>query len=152
MRTQNAASQPNRPNKTNICFRCPERKTMKIYVGNLSYDVAESDLEQAFGEFGQVTSVNILKDRRTGESKGFGFVEMAEVSEGQAAIKEMNGKELMGRELKVDQAKEKPARPGGRGGFGGRGGGERRPGGGGGYGGGGNRGGGNRDGGSRNRY
>ncbi len=125
---------------------------MKIYVGNLSYDVAESDLEQAFGEFGQVTSVNILKDRRTGESKGFGFVEMAEVSEGQAAIKEMNGKELMGRELKVDQAKEKPARPGGRGGFGGRGGGERRPGGGGGYGGGGNRGGGNRDGGSRNRY
>ncbi|MCD6175288.1 MAG: RNA-binding protein [Planctomycetes bacterium] len=125
---------------------------MKIYVGNLSYDVAESDLEQAFGEFGQVTSVNILKDRRTGESKGFGFVEMAEVSEGQTAIKEMNGKELMGRELKVDQAKEKPARPGGRGGFGGRGGGERRPGGGGGYGGGGNRGGGNRDGGSRNRY
>ncbi len=125
---------------------------MKIYVGNLSYDVAENDLEQAFGEFGQVTSVNILKDRRTGESKGFGFVEMAEVSEGQAAIKEMNGKELMGRELKVDQAKEKPARPGGRGGFGGRGGGERRPGGGGGYGGGGNRGGGNRDGGSRNRY
>lgn len=119
---------------------------MKIYVGNLSYDVAENDLEQAFGEFGQVTSVNILKDRRTGESKGFGFVEMAEVSEGQAAIKEMNGKELMGRELKVDQAKEKPARPGGRGGFGGRGGGERRPGGGG------NRGGGNRDGGSRNRY
>ena len=126
---------------------------MKIYVGNLSYDVAESDLEQAFGEFGQVTSVNILKDRRTGESKGFGFVEMAEVSEGQTAIKEMNGKELMGRELKVDQAKEKPARPGGRGGFGGRGGGERRPGGGGGYGGGGgNRGGGNRDSGSRNRY
>ena len=126
---------------------------MKIYVGNLSYDVAESDLEQAFGEFGQVTSVNILKDRQTGESKGFGFVEMAEVSEGQTAIKEMNGKELMGRELKVDQAKEKPARPGGRGGFGGRGGGGRRPSGGGGYGGGGgNRGGGNRDGGSRNRY
>ena len=89
---------------------------MKIYVGNLSYDVAESDLEQAFGAFGQVTSVNILKDRQTGESKGFGFVEMAQVSEGQAAIKEMNGKELMGRELKVDQAKERPAQ--GRGGFG----------------------------------
>ncbi len=128
---------------------------MKIYVGNLSYDVAESDLEQAFGEFGQVTSVNLLKDRQTGESKGFGFVEMAEVSEGQTAIKEMNGKELMGRELKVDQAKEKPARPGGKGGFGGSrgGGGGRRPSGGGGYGGGGgNRGGGNRNGGSRNRY
>jgi len=125
---------------------------MKIYVGNLSYDVAESDLEQAFGEFGQVTSVNLLKDRQTGESKGFGFVEMAEVSEGQTAIKEMNGKELMGRELKVDQAKEKPARPGGRGGSGGPrsgGGGGRRPGG---FGGG-NRGGGGRDSGNRgNRY
>ena len=97
---------------------------MKIYVGNLSYDVVESDLEQAFGEFGAVTSVNILKDKQTGQPKGFGFIEMAEVSEGQAAIKEMNGKEFMGRELKVDQAKEKPARPaGGRGGYGGRSGG-----------------------------
>jgi len=132
---------------------------MKIYVGNLSYDVAESDLEQAFGEFGAVSSVSLIKDKQTGESKGFGFVEMPEVSEGQAAVKEMNGKEFMGRELKVDQAKDKPARPGGgRGGFGGpRGGGGRRPSGGGGYGGGGgnrsgNRSGGNRDGGSRNRY
>jgi cold-inducible RNA-binding protein len=99
---------------------------MKIYVGNLSYDVVEADLEQAFGEFGAVTSVNILKDKQTGQPKGFGFIEMAEVSEGQAAIKEMNGKEFMGRELKVDQAKEKPARPaggGGRGGYGGRSGG-----------------------------
>ncbi|MHC4288634.1 MAG: RNA recognition motif domain-containing protein [Planctomycetota bacterium] len=124
---------------------------MKIYVGNLSYDVAESDLEQAFGEFGKVSSVSLIKDKQTGESKGFGFVEMPEVSEGQAAVKEMNGKEFMGRELKVDQAKERPARPGGgRGGFGGGsrgGGGGRRFGGGGG----GNRSG-NRDGGSRNRY
>ena len=142
---------------------------MKIYVGNLSYDVAEDDLRQAFSEFGEVKSVNLLTDKQTGESKGFGFVEMAEVSEGQAAIKEMNGKEFMGRELKVDQAKDKPARPGGRGGFGGprggSGGGGRRFGGGGGGGGGyggGNRGGsrggsggGGRDGGSRgggNRY
>ena len=132
---------------------------MKIYVGNLSYDVAESDLEQAFGEFGAVSSVSLIKDKQTGESKGFGFVEMPEVSEGQAAVKEMNGKEFMGRELKVDQAKDKPTRSGGgRGGFGGpRGGGGRRPSGGGGYGGGGgnrsgNRSGGNRDGGSRNRY
>jgi len=138
---------------------------MKIYVGNLSYDVAEDDLRQAFSEFGEVKSVNLLTDKQTGQSKGFGFVEMAEVSEGQAAIKEMNGKEFMGRELKVDQAKDKPARPGGRGGFGGpRGGGGgsgRRfggGGGGGGYGGGGggNRGGsrgGGREGGSRgNRY
>ena len=122
---------------------------MKIYVGNLSYEVSESDLEQAFGEFGQVTSVNIIKDKQTGESKGFGFVEMSEVSAGQTAIKEMNGKELKGRELKVDQAKERPARrSGGRGGFGSRGGGGggRRFGGRGGGGGGGNRGGG------RNRY
>ena len=130
---------------------------MKIYVGNLSYDVAESDLEQAFGEFGKVSSVSLIKDKQTGESKGFGFVEMPEVSEGQAAVKEMNGKEFMGRELKVDQAKERPARPsGGRGGFGGRGGGGggRRFGGSGGGNRSGNRsgGGGNRDGGSRNRY
>lgn len=143
---------------------------MKIYVGNLSYDVAEDDLRQAFSEFGEVKSVNLLTDKQTGQSKGFGFVEMAEVSEGQTAIKEMNGKEFMGRELKVDQAKDKPAtRPGGRGGFGGPrggsgGGGGRRfggGGGGGGYGGGGgsrggSRGGGReggRDGGSRgNRY
>ena len=127
---------------------------MKIYVGNLSYDVAESDLEQAFGEFGAVSSVSLIKDKQTGESKGFGFVEMPEVSEGQAAVKEMNGKEFMGRELKVDQAKDKPARPGGgRGGFGGpRGGGGRRPSGGGGYGGGGGNRSGNRNGGGRNRY
>jgi len=127
---------------------------MKIYVGNLSYDVAESDLEQAFGEFGQVTSVNIIKDKQTGESKGFGFVEMSEVSAGQTAIKEMNGKELKGRELKVDQAKERPARhSGSRGGFGSRGGGGggRRFGGRGGSGGSGGGGGGNR-GGNRNRY
>lgn len=124
---------------------------MKIYVGNLSYDVAESDIEQAFSEFGKVSSVSLIKDKQTGESKGFGFVEMPEVSEGQAAVKEMNGKELMGRELKVDQAKEKPARSGGRGGFGGpRGsGGGRRFGGSGG----GNRGGNRRDSGNRgSRY
>ena len=131
---------------------------MKIYVGNLSFDVVESDLEKAFSELGKVTSVTILKDRETGQSKGFGFVEMSEVSEGQAAIKEMNDKEFMGRKLKVDQAKDRPARPGGgRGGFGAGGGGKR-------YGsrggsGGGNRGdgrggseGGNRGGGSRKSY
>jgi len=126
---------------------------MKIYVGNLSYDVVEADLEQAFGAFGAVTSVNILKDKQTGQPKGFGFIEMAEVSEGQAAIKEMNGKEFMGRELKVDQAKEKPARPagggGGRGGYGGRSGGGGGGGRSGGSGGGNSRGGG---GGGGNRY
>lgn len=125
---------------------------MKIYVGNLSYDVAEDDLRQAFSEFGEVKSVNLLTDKQTGQSKGFGFVEMAEVSEGQAAIKEMNGKEFMGRELKVDQAKDKPARSGG---FGGPRGGGRRFGGGGGGGYGGGGGGGNRGGnrgGGRSRY
>jgi len=128
---------------------------MKIYVGNLSSDTIESDLEAAFGEFGQVTSVNIIKDKETSQSKGFGFVEMAEVSEGQAAIKEMNGKELKGQELKVDQAKERPARRGGGGGFGSRGGGGgggRRFGGSGGGRGGSGGGGGNRDGGGRGRY
>lgn len=126
---------------------------MKIYVGNLSYEVTDSDLEQAFGQFGQVTSVSILKDKQTGQSKGFGFVEMAEISEGQTAIKELHGQEFMGRELKVDQAKGKPARAGGRGGFGPRGGGRRfgGSGGSGGNRGGGNRGGGHR-GGGRNRY
>lgn len=118
---------------------------MKIYVGNLSYDVAESDLEQAFGQFGKVTSVNVLKDKQTGESKGFGFIEMAEVSEGQTAIKEMDGKEFMGRELKVDQAKAKPVRPG-RGSFGPRGGGGGRR-----FGGSSNRSG-NRNSGGGNRY
>jgi cold-inducible RNA-binding protein len=134
-----------------LVFKFSERKTMKIYVGNLSYDVVESDLEQAFGEFGAVTSVNILKDKQTGQPKGFGFIEMAEVSEGQAAIKEMNGKEFMGRELKVDQAKEKPARPaGGRGGYGGGRGGGGGGGGRGGFGGGrGGGGGGGRGGSSR---
>ena len=107
---------------------------MKIYVGNLSFDVTESDVQQAFSEFGQVSSVSILTDKQTGQSKGFGFVEMPQVSEGQAAIKALDGQEFMGRQLKVDQAKERPARTGGgggsRGGFGGpRGGGGGRSGG-----------------------
>jgi RNA recognition motif-containing protein len=133
-----------------ISLELPERKRMKIYVGNLSYDVTSSDVEQAFSQFGKVASVNILTDKHTGQSKGFGFVEMPEVSEGQTAVKELNGTEFMGREIKVDQAKERPARPGGRGGYGGPrggGGGGRRFGGGGG-----NRGGNRHGGGGRNRY
>ena len=126
---------------------------MKIYVGNFSYDVVESDLEKAFSEFGKVTSVSIIKDKQSGESKGFGFVEMAEVSEGQAAVKEMSDKEFMGRKLKVDQAKEKPARQqGSRGGGGHRSGGRRFESRGAGRSGGGDRDGNRKDSGNRGRY
>ena len=101
---------------------------MRIYVGNLSYDAVEGDLKKAFGEFGKVESVTILKDKQTGVSKGVAFVEMPEVREGQAAIKGMAGRDFMGRGLVVDQAKEKPPKRsggGGRGGYGGRSGGGR---------------------------
>jgi RNA recognition motif-containing protein len=113
---------------------------MKIYVGNLSYEVTEDDLRQAFAAFGPVESVAIIKDRSTGQSKGFGFVEMPSKEEGQAAITGMNGKELKGRTLNVNEAlprTEKPGGGGGRGGYGGGGGGRAGGGGGGGYGGGG---------------
>ena len=84
---------------------------MNIYVGNLSFDVVESDLLQLFEEFGQVTSANIIKDKFKGRSKGFGFVEMPVDSEAQAAIDALNGKELMNRPLTVNQAREKVDRP-----------------------------------------
>ena len=98
---------------------------MKIYVGNLSYEVTEDDLRQAFAAFGPVESVAIIKDRSTGQSKGFGFVEMPSKEEGQAAITGMNGKEIKGRTLNVNEAlprTEKPGGGGGRGGYGGGGG------------------------------
>jgi cold-inducible RNA-binding protein len=79
---------------------------MKIYVGNLSYDVTEEELRQLFMPLGQVASVSIIKDRSSGQSKGFGFVEMPSVSEGQAAISALNGKALKDRTLTVN-----PARP-----------------------------------------
>ncbi len=78
---------------------------MNIYVGNLSYEVTEEDLRQAFGAFGQVESVNIIKDKYSGESKGFGFVEMPDKAEAQSAIEDLNGKELKGRDLKVSEAR-----------------------------------------------
>ncbi|MFC1938981.1 RNA recognition motif domain-containing protein [Chloroflexota bacterium] len=78
---------------------------MKIYVGNLAYDVAGDDLEREFAAFGEVTSVNIVTDRYTGRSRGFGFVEMAKVSEGQDAIKGLNGKMLKERTLTVSEAR-----------------------------------------------
>ena len=117
---------------------------MNIYVGNLSNQTTEDDLRQAFEAFGQVESVNIIKDRFSGESRGFGFVEIPSKQEAQKAIEEMNGKDLMGRAVNVNEARPKTDRGGGRGG-GGRGGGSRGGGrrggggrgGGGGYGGGG---------------
>jgi len=99
---------------------------MNIYVGNLSGEATEDDLRQAFAAFGQVESVNLIKDRFTGESRGFGFVEMPSKDEAQKAIDEMNGTDLKGRTLNVNEARPKTDRGGGRGGYGGgRGGGGR---------------------------
>ena len=108
---------------------------MNIYVGNLSREVTEDELRKAFEAFGQVTTINIIKDRFSGESRGFGFVEMATKSEAQAAINGLNGTPLKERTLSVSEAR--PRTEGGRGGGygGGRGGGY--GGRGGGYGGGG---------------
>jgi len=78
---------------------------MNIYVGNLSYDVNEDELRQEFEAFGEVASVNILTDKYTGRPRGFGFVEMPTVAEGQAAIKGLNGKTLKDRTLKVGAAR-----------------------------------------------
>ena len=108
----------------------------KLYVGNLPYSVRDGDLEQAFGQFGSVTSAKVMMERDTGRSKGFGFVEMGSDEEAQSAINGMNGQPLGGRSVVVNEARpmeERPPRSGG-GGFGGGG---RREGGGGGYGGGG---------------
>lgn len=78
---------------------------MNIYTGNLSYEVTEKDLEEAFGAFGVVESVNIIRDNYSGRSKGFGFVEMPVKAEAQAAIDGMNGKELKGRAINVNEAR-----------------------------------------------
>ncbi|WAC06952.1 MAG: RNA-binding protein [Thermodesulfobacteriota bacterium] len=107
---------------------------MKIYVGNLSYEVTEDDLKLAFKDFGQIETVTLIKDKYSGQSKGFGFVEFASKAEGQAAIDGLNGKELKGRTLNVNEARPRPE--GGSGGYGGRKGGGGGGGGRGGYGGG----------------
>jgi RNA recognition motif-containing protein len=131
----------------------------KLYVGNLSYSVDSSELEQLFGQHGQVVSAQIINDRDTGRSKGFGFVEMANDDEAQAAIAALNGQQHGGRALTVNEARPREDRGGGgggggRGGFGGGGGGRGGFGGGGGgrggFGGGG--GGGRGDRGGRDRY
>jgi RNA recognition motif-containing protein len=105
----------------------------KLYVGNLAYSVRDDSLQQAFSEFGTVTSAKVMMDRDTGRSKGFGFVEMGSDAEAQAAINGMNGQALEGRAIVVNEARPREDRPGGFGG----GGGGRSGGGGGGYGGGG---------------
>ena len=111
----------------------------KLYVGNLAYAVRDEDLNQAFGQFGTVTSAKVMMDRDTGRSKGFGFVEMGSDAEAQSAIEGMNGQSLSGRAIVVNEARPREDRPGGfRGPYGGGGGGT----GGGGYGGGGRSGGG----------
>jgi len=81
---------------------------MNIYVGNLSYKVNEDDLKQIFEEYGQVTSVNLISDKYTGQSKGFGFVVMDNKEEAEKAIQEINGREVDNREMKVNEARPKP--------------------------------------------
>ncbi len=103
---------------------------MNIYVGNLSFDTTEEQLRQAFEGFGEVTSVNIITDKYSGESRGFGFVEMSSKDAATAAISGLNGQELNGRTLNVNEARPRAERGsggggGGRGGRGGRGGGGR---------------------------
>ena len=108
---------------------------MNIYVGNLSHQATEDDLRKAFEAFGQVESANIIKDKFSGESRGFGFVQMPSKQQAQEAIEQMNGTDLMGRAVNVNEARPRPAgrqsgrgggKPGGRGrrssGFGGGGG------------------------------
>jgi RNA recognition motif-containing protein len=83
---------------------------MNIYVGNLSYGMSEDELREAFSAYGDVSSVKILSDRETGRSRGFGFVEMPNQSEGEAAVAQLNGKELGGRTLRVNEARPRERR------------------------------------------
>ena len=105
---------------------------MRLYVGNLSYSVTSQSLEALFAEYGQVKSAQVIQDRDTGRSKGFGFVEMVDGNQARAAIEGLNLKEIDGRALTVNEARPREERGGGGGGYGGG----RGGGGGGGYGGG----------------
>jgi RNA recognition motif-containing protein len=108
---------------------------MNIYVGNLPRETTEDDLRQAFEAFGQVESASVIKDKFTGESRGFGFVEMPSKAEAETAIADMNGKDFMGRTINVNEARPRTERRGGRsgggrerqGGYGGGGRQQRRP-------------------------
>jgi RNA recognition motif-containing protein len=86
---------------------------MKLYVGGFTYNTTEDELKDMFSEFGEVTSATIIMDRQTGNSRGFGFVEMADLKEGQAAIKGLNGEEKNGRKITVSPAREKSSGFGG---------------------------------------
>ena len=92
---------------------------MNIYVGNLSGDVGDDDLRQAFEAFGEVTSASVIKDKFSGESRGFGFVEMPAKDEAQSAIDGLNGKDLKGQSLNINEARPRTESRGGRGGYGG---------------------------------
>jgi RNA recognition motif-containing protein len=94
---------------------------MNIYVGNLSFDVKEENLQTAFEAFGKVSSVTIVRDKYSGQARGFGFVEMPDQNEARTAIASLNGKDLLGRQMNVNEARPRPSR-GGSGGHGGRGG------------------------------
>lgn len=87
---------------------------MNIYVGNLAYSVTNEDLAQAFSAFGDVQRASVIMDKATGQSKGFGFVEMASDADGTAAIKALDGTPLKGRNMKVNEAQARPAKPQGR--------------------------------------
>lgn len=90
---------------------CQRVNTVNIYVGNLAYSVTDDDLRELFGEFGEVRSASVISDKVTGQSKGFGFVEMQDNNAAGTAIKELNGKQVKGRALKVNEAKPREDRP-----------------------------------------
>ena len=84
---------------------------MNIYAGNLSYSVTDEDLKEIFGAFGEVSRANVISDRETGRSKGFGFVEMPVDAEAKQAIDSLNGKDVKGRSINVNEARPRPERP-----------------------------------------
>jgi cold-inducible RNA-binding protein len=115
-----------------------ENHFMNLYIGNLSWSISEEELQQLFEAYGEVSSCKIVKDKMTNRSKGFGFVEMPNSDEANAAISQLNGKDVGGRSISVNEARPREERPAGGGGFrGGNRGGGGNYGGGGGYGGGG---------------